>query len=224
MKFTFIIPPVLNGKREAERVFGCTYGLYHIPNIFILYAAAVIRRKGVKVSFIDGVALKWSKDHFIRYVEKAFGEAFLFYTVNLAKENDLYSLKIIRKYHPHAWVIFMGPSPTYTPEEYLTEEKVVVIRGETEDTISLLCGIFHNEKKADEKALAVCKGISYLLNGKIRHNPKNAAISNIDTLPFPARDLLDKRRYFNPKLGITPFTALLTSRGCSFHCRYCVPN
>lgn len=224
MKFAFIIPPVLAGKREVERVFGCTYGLYRIPNIFILYAAAVIRQEGGKASFIDGVALGWNRDSFSRYIKEASDEVFLFYTVNLARENDLESLKIIRKFKPHNWVIFMGPSPTHTPDAYLTEERVVVIRGEAERALSSLFRIFRNEKEIDEKALAACKGISYRLNEKIRHNPKEDAISDIDALPFPARDLLDKKRYFNPKLGITPFTALLTSRGCSFRCRYCVPN
>jgi len=40
-----------------------------------------------------------------------------------------------------------------------------------------------------------------------------------------ARDLLeDRERYFNPKLEGRPVTLVLTSRGCSFQCYYCVPN
>jgi hypothetical protein len=43
---TFLDPPVERGQRIPERVFGCTYGLYPIPNIFLLYSAAVLEDRG----------------------------------------------------------------------------------------------------------------------------------------------------------------------------------
>ncbi len=41
MRITLLVPPVLEGTREVERVFGCTYGLYPIPNIYVLTVAFV---------------------------------------------------------------------------------------------------------------------------------------------------------------------------------------
>ena len=226
MKFTFIIPPVLEGTREVERVFGCTYGLYSIPNIFMLYNAAVVRQKGQSTSFIDAPAWKWNKGRFVKYIKHAQDEVFVFYTVNLAKENDLAAVDVIRQHRPASWIIFMGPAPTYEPNEYLNKEKNIVIRGEAENTIAELATILSCEAEDVGQKLQLCNGISYRLDRAIKHNPARETISCINTIPFPARDLLHKNRkkYFNPKLGIIPFTPLLTSRGCSFRCRYCVPN
>lgn len=224
MKFSFIIPPLLRGKREPERVFGCTYGLYPIPNIFMLYNAAIVRKEGAAVSFVDSMPLRWGRSDFIEYVKKIEVDAFVFYTVNLAKENDLESLEIIKRFNPDAWVIFMGPSPTYEPDSYLMKDKVIVVRGEAEKAMSLLIKIIAKENKDYERDLASCRGISYRSGDRIKHNPNDGIRVVLDDLPFPTRDLLDKTKYFNPKLNVTPFTALLTSRGCPFQCRYCVPN
>jgi radical SAM superfamily enzyme YgiQ (UPF0313 family) len=224
MKFTFLIPPVLSGKREVERVFGCNYGAYPIPNIFMLYCASIVRKFNEIAVFIDAPLLKWQKDEFINFICKDDSVAYVFYTVNLSKKTDLIALDIIKNYKPDLWVIFMGPSPTYGPEDYLKLDKTIVIRGETEETFESLLPILINNSDRDFNMLRSCTGISYKLNGEIVHNPKRDPIANIDKLLFPARDLTDKNKYFNPKLGVTPFTVLLTSRGCSFRCRYCVPN
>lgn len=224
MKWTFIVPPVLCGNREIERVFGCTYGLYPIPNIFMLYCASVVRKTDQPVSYIDAPILKWKEKDFTKYIQNSSSNAYIFYTVNLAKETDLKALKIIRSCKPNSWVIFLGPSPTYEPNDYLTDDKIIVVRGEMEATLYFLAKIFGTGKDVDCETLSSCNGISYRLNGELKHNPNREIISDIDNLPFPARDLIDKSKYFNPKLGVRPFTPILTSRGCSFRCRYCVPN
>ena len=56
-------------------------------------------------------------------------------------------------------------------------------------------------------------------------NETYGVIEDLDTLAFPARHLLPENLdYFNPKLKERPVTLILTSRGCSFRCYYCVPN
>jgi len=53
MKVTFIDPPDFLNKKNIERVFGCTYSLYPIPNIFSLTMAAVLEKEGFRVNYID---------------------------------------------------------------------------------------------------------------------------------------------------------------------------
>ena len=65
-------------------------------------------------------------------------------------------------------------------------------------------------------------GVSHL-NGQLRHEAPRGLIENLDSLPFPARGLVDGRAYSNPKLGVRPVAAAIASRNCRFRCTYCVP-
>ena len=53
MKICFLTPPALDGKAPAERIFGCNYGIYTQPNIFMLYPATILHRAGHEVRFLD---------------------------------------------------------------------------------------------------------------------------------------------------------------------------
>jgi radical SAM superfamily enzyme YgiQ (UPF0313 family) len=57
-------------------------------------------------------------------------------------------------------------------------------------------------------------------DGRIVLNDTREAIPNLDILPFPARDLLPNRRYFDPILK-KPFTFVLAGRGCPYRCIFC---
>lgn len=223
-KSTFLIPPVLCGSREVERVFGCTYGLYPIPNIFFLYVATIFLNQGYNVDYIDGPVMKWPKKTFMKFIKSNKSDIFLFYTVNLAKKTDLIAANYIRLNHPESVIIFMGPSPTYTPDDYLINQRSIVIRGEMEETALELSLALPKFLSGDDKILSSIKGISYRIDGRIIHNASQPPITDLDKLAFPSRHLLKKNKYYNPKLGVMPFTVLLTSRGCAFRCRYCVPN
>ncbi|RKY59864.1 MAG: hypothetical protein DRP95_04675, partial [Candidatus Latescibacterota bacterium] len=71
-------------------------------------------------------------------------------------------------------------------------------------------------------------GVSVLKDGEVRHYPPSSEPVDIESLPFPLRTFDDLRphlhRYFNPKFRKRPYTALMASRGCSFRCKFCVPN
>lgn len=69
MNVTFLVPPPLDGNPPPERVFGCNYGLYPWPNIFILQPAAVLEEEGHDVGFVDAPIEKWDEgdlDEFLR--------------------------------------------------------------------------------------------------------------------------------------------------------------
>lgn len=60
-------------------------------------------------------------------------------------------------------------------------------------------------------------GISYKENGRIIHNNSANFISDLDSIPYPARDrLLNIEKYSSEDIGV-----LLTSRGCPYRCSYC---
>ena len=68
MNICFIIPPPLDGKPPAERIFGCNYGIYNQPNLFILYSATVLENLGHRVIIKDCLAEQIDKTEFFQYI------------------------------------------------------------------------------------------------------------------------------------------------------------
>jgi radical SAM superfamily enzyme YgiQ (UPF0313 family) len=70
-------------------------------------------------------------------------------------------------------------------------------------------------------------GVSYLKDGVITHAPYGEEWE-FDELPIPARrhPVLQsyKDAFYNPKFKGHPFLIMMTSRGCAYKCRFCVPN
>ena len=89
MKITFLTPPILIGNRATERVAGCTYSLYPVPNIYELTIAAVAQNAGFEVNYIESILNKWKKDDFIEFIKNDNSDIYAVWTVNLGKKNDL---------------------------------------------------------------------------------------------------------------------------------------
>ncbi len=153
------------------------------------------------------------------------------------------SLKI-RKAYPD--VIQMAGGPLSSTGKLMLEHNVVdyVVHGEAE--ISLPKLLDHLEGKGNIR-LEDIGGISYIEDGKPRRNPPEPQISDLDTIEFPAYDLLDINCYTrtltefrdtfgysvtsNKKLndrieklvasGEHRMIELVTSRGCTHACLFC---
>lgn len=218
MKITFLTPPPLDGNKPAERVAGCVYGLYPVPNIFVLTVAAVLEKDGHEVIYEDFPINKFTENNFRNYLKKDDSDVYFFYTVNLAKKTDIEAMKLIRDYRGQIPIVYFGPSPSDKPDDFVADANCFVVRGEPEITSKILIENLHKRE-----TLANIEGISCRINGNILHNKPRPLIANLDELPFPARHLIDRGKYYNPKLGLYPFTAVIASRNCPYRCIYCVP-
>ncbi|RJP28133.1 MAG: radical SAM protein [Candidatus Omnitrophota bacterium] len=220
MKVTFLDLPNFLGRQNVERVFGCTYTLYPMPNIFSLLNAAIIRDSGIKVRYIDMANEGWKLKKFTRFINNDDSDAYVFHSVNLSVKSDIFAHSLIRREKPSVALIYTGPAPTYFTGSFLTDNNTFVVRGESDYTLRDLVLRLENR----QKVFGGLNGISYLDGGNIINNPMRPLIDDLDALPFPARDLLNNNLYYNPKLDRRPFTAMQTSRNCSYRCSFCVPN
>jgi radical SAM superfamily enzyme YgiQ (UPF0313 family) len=64
------------------------------------------------------------------------------------------------------------------------------------------------------------RGTAFCVDGAISINPKIGVV-DLETLPFPERQLVKDQRYFYPKLG--ECTTILSSKGCPYTCAYYCP-
>lgn len=185
-----------------------TEGARHTP-LGLAYIAAVLREHGYEVSVADfqiepdTLHLVANADVVgITSISHSFPAA-----VTLAQQ--------IKETNPDATVIMGGPHVTFTDTQMLQYPFVdIVVRHEGEYT---MVEVLHALGTGD---LSGVKGITYKKDGAIKRNPERPFIRDLDTLPFPARDLFRVERYYEE--GSVP--QVLSGRGCPYKCMFCAAS
>jgi radical SAM superfamily enzyme YgiQ (UPF0313 family) len=114
-------------------------------------------------------------------------------------------------------IVFGGPHPTAVPEHVLKHQSVdFVISGEGEEAILELVNCLENKKESNN-----IRNLCYRANGKVLKNPLRPLISDLDSLPFPDKELYyNNRNRFVDFIGSDNYT-IMGSRGCPYSCSYC---
>lgn len=220
MKVSFIVPPDFINAQPAERTAGCTRVVYQMPNTYELTVAAVVEQQIIHdVSYTDFVYQNKGEADFRRFLNNDKADVYMIWTVNLSIESDIIAIKTIHQLVHDAYIILMGPGPTYFTRKCITNDKVIIVRGEPEKTVEELLNHLHYGTEWRNTL-----GISYLNNGTVINTPSRPLIADLDALPFPARHLIEGQTYHNAKLKKSPYTTVVTSRNCPYHCIYCVPS
>ncbi|MCD8287535.1 MAG: radical SAM protein [Porphyromonadaceae bacterium] len=221
MKITFLTPPSLDKFKPAERTAGCTRVVYDMVNIYELTVAALLEKRGFDVRYKNFVLEGKSGDDCFAFLREDDSDCYCFWTVNLSIPTDRQVQAFIYEQRPSARTLFLGPGATYFTAALLDNPSAIVVRGEPEETVEELCLLL--EKGAAWRGI---RGISYreVESGRIVHNPSRPLIKDLDKLPFPAIHFVQSYTFSNPKLKVSPYMAMVTSRNCPFHCIYCVPS
>ncbi len=125
---------------------------------------------------------------------------------------------------PTALVVMGGASPTALKERIFDEPAVdYLLRGEGE----LRLPIFLEALAVGGRNLEKVDGLIYRDGGRIVSNPLKMEPMQIDTIPFPAYDLLPMEKYFNVRRNPSVHSSkgrtsiMISSRGCGMTCYYC---
>ncbi len=186
----------------------------------LLYLAAYVREHGHEVTIFDGT---FAED------ETAFSEALetdppdaVGISALLPTRAMALQLASIAK-DRSLLVIMGGPDPTSVPELYAADPHVdLVVHHEGEQTITRLLDLM-DIGELDEASLVAEPGIAFKHNGSHIVNPPREPIEDLDTLPLPARDLIDMDRYLRVWEETNGYSSLTiaTSRGCPYGCDWC---
>jgi anaerobic magnesium-protoporphyrin IX monomethyl ester cyclase len=121
-----------------------------------------------------------------------------------------------------AATVLGGPHVTALREEILQVQPEIdyVVLGEGELTIAELCRML---EQSDREVSQIQSLVYRTADGTVKANPRRDLIKDVDSLPFPARDLVDMSRLGTHKyidVGRVSAT-MISSRGCPFKCAFC---
>ncbi|MGA2515515.1 MAG: radical SAM protein [Thermodesulfobacteriota bacterium] len=124
--------------------------------------------------------------------------------------------RIIKRWDRKKAIVMGGAHVSCDPEGVLQSPFVdYVILGEGEGRFPVLLEQIRKGKVED---IGKIDGIGYRINGEIQINPPQTFIKDLDSVPHPARELLDLDRY---RMRRKRSTMIITSRGCPHGCAYC---
>ena len=121
---------------------------------------------------------------------------------------------LLRKVVPDSLLLLGGPEVMFHPKEMLASVAFAdfIVCGEGEEAVAALLQNLTRYGKAHP----VPRGIAYRdVNGVIAENAEPLVVEDLDTLPFPYPDL----EQVVAQHKIVYYEA---SRGCPFHCAYCL--
>jgi len=191
---------------------------YPQPPVGLALIAAILEREGYPVTILDANALGLQPEEVVPRVTDAdvVGLTAMTPTVGTA----IGIARHLKQANPDLIIILGGAHATLLPKETLTTapEIDIVVKGEGEETIIELLQALEDKQPLDN-----ISGISYRTNDKIISTTTRFANVDMDSLPYLAYHLLPLRKYkpHPPHGRALPFAAIVTSRGCPYHCAYC---
>lgn len=134
-------------------------------------------------------------------------------------------IKELRRLAPGAVIALGGIHPTALPRETLEETGAdLVVRSEGETVAVNLAA----EISGGKPDFARVNGLSFFSNGEFISTPDEALISDLDSLPFPAWNLMPPKTYSEFPWQLYKrrevVAQILTSRGCPYKCTYCAAS
>jgi radical SAM superfamily enzyme YgiQ (UPF0313 family) len=185
------------------------------------YAASVLQQHDYDVYLRDFQTEKLGLDSFMKEFETYAPDAIFLSTTNATIFADLAIVEKLKSANESLVVVLKG-ALFFQPGEDLIDQLPLqnvdyLIGGEAEFIIAKLLNshFFHNPQISD------IGGILFKKDGMWRQTDFSCRETDLDSLPFPDRSLMNNALYVRPDTG-EPQATIATSRGCSANCIYCL--
>jgi len=196
--------------------------LSHTRPMNLSYLAAVLRSAGFDVVIIDYETTPYSTKHLQHVLEDHCPVVAAVTCTTPTVTSAAQLAAAIKSSAPKVTTVVGGAHASALPKETMQEFPVFdfLIIGEGEITLRELCIRLRDGGKDCE-----INGLVFRENGELSMTDSRSLIPDLDSIPFPARDLIDyaaqaghSSRGFSNKLLSTE---LFTSRGCPVGCSFC---
>lgn len=186
----------------------------------ILYVGAQLLREGHEVKFVDGALHTHAEviEEFRRAAPDFVGIYSNTPIWNVAKR----TIEDIKRLSPSTFISLGGPTAIGWRERCLADcpDLDCVHTGEGESSAP---GVLEHLQRG--RPLSTVPGIIFRDRaGRPVVNPDAPPIKDLDSVPFPARHLLEDVRKYRPIIGSfrrEPVFTIFTSRGCTHRCIFC---
>lgn len=212
MKFLFFTPPVNYSYVRLGRCGGLSKGGEKWPPVKLMFAAATVR-DGVDVKILDAESRMTARD-FMDRVRLFRPDVVVFEPTPGSIIHEDKTISQIREFFPDVRSIALGGFATPFAREILLRFSNIdfVIDGEAELPL---------KDFVELGGRAPAKGMWYRSDGNPTFAGENRIVEDLDTLAFPAHDLIEGKIYSSPLVKRTPFTITESSRGCPHECIFC---
>ncbi len=185
----------------------------------VLYIGASLLNAGHKVKFFDGSFL--SHAEILEGVKNYTPEFVGIYSNTPLWKKAQETASDVKKISRDIFITVGGPYPIAKKEVCLAECSDIdcAVTGEGEITVTEIA-----EKLDGCMSLGGVEGAMYRKGSEIVKNPLRPLIQSLDSIPFPARELLEDPNLYSPPPGTyirKPVAIVITSRGCDAKCIYC---
>ena len=187
------------------------------PPLGILYLSAYLKRAGFGVEVFDATFRDFTD--FESTVRRLKPRIVGLYANIITREN-VFRLAKIAKASGVEFVLVGGPDASEWCERYFANGVDVIGTNEGEITLEELIPWLQKNGMA---GLEEVRGIIFQKDGRVHRTPPRPAITDLDSLPWPDRDVLQLEEYFNAWKSHhgESSVSLITARGCPFHCAWC---
>lgn len=210
MKVLFFTPPSMESFVRLGRCGGKSKGGEKWPPVKLMFCAGMLRGLA-DVRMIDADANLGMKD-FLGRVERFGPDLIVFEPTPASLNLEIKAVSEVKKLFPEVKALCIGGFATPLAKELLEAFKSLdyVVSGEAEKTLE--------EFVRTSKEV---KGLWYRKGEKIVFSGERGFVRNLDDLPFPAHEMIDKTLYNSPVVKRRPFTITESSRGCPYKCIFC---
>jgi len=202
MKVMLIFPPLLLEHRYAHDV-GDAGG--NLPPLGLLHIASVLEQGGHEVRIVDAPTENLDLEETLERVGGFRPDFVGISAITSLAEKTKGLCAAIRGKFPEVRIFVGGPHPSILPDEVLAQTRADVVI--TEEAESVILDLVENFPEHARKRIVRA--------GKVK---------DLDSLPFPARHLIDLSRYtaLPNNYKRTPNSIhVVTSRGCPYPCTFC---
>jgi anaerobic magnesium-protoporphyrin IX monomethyl ester cyclase len=192
-----------------------------LPPLGLAYVAAALEKSGYPVEIYDNYLLERPIEEVKAEIKKREPKIVGITCSSLTYTRCIETAKAVKEACPTCKVVVGGPHPSYMPQTMLQHKEIdYVVIGEGEQAmVKLAASIIQGEQ---DSAIAKIPGVACRINGEmVKTVPE--FISDLDTVPFPARHMLPMKMYDRALsyLDVKPVDTMSVLRGCPYKCAYC---